>query len=190
MIKNQSLSAEDLLWNKEMEKWLSVESLPEFGIHLVNASSGEDQDILNFDSQPSVAKSNQKVDLLATSRILKSQSPWVMFISIFMYISAAGMFLGFLFALVKGGQDRDPQLIAQGIIWLVQMVGVVFAAIFLNRFVSSVNRFSNSKRVSDLNLSFSWLHRFWLLVSIVLIIWLFFVVTALIYLFAVGGAIL
>ena len=185
MIQSQSLSAEDLLWNKEMDNWLPVDRLPEFGAYLVK-SSGVANEALNVVSQQSAGK----VDLTETARLLKSQSPWVMFISILLYVSAACLFLLFLFSLVKGGQERDPQLIGVGIGFLVLLVVFLVAAIFLSRFVSGINRFNNSRQVSDLNQSFSWLYRFWLLISIVLIIWLFLVFVVVIYIFSIGGVFL
>ena len=184
MIKKEALAAEDLLWHSDMSEWQPIDSLPEFAAYLPQEVAINVGDSGNSRSSN---RSGSASDLNGTARILKSQTSWVLFMCICMYITAGLLFLAFLFGVIKGGQLRSNYLIGQGVGSLLQMGVVIVAAIFLNRFAACANRFSRTKRVDDLNQAFEWLQRFWLLISIVLIIFIFLTVTLLIIVFSISG---
>ena len=81
-------------------------------------------------------------------------------------------------------------LVAQSIVALVQCIVIAIAAVFLNRYASAAGKFALTKDVANLNLSMRWLGRFWLFLSIVLIVWLVFIVIAIIYAFTLKEVLL
>ena len=176
------VSKSDMVWKSGMDDWQPVSAMPEFALE-------SEQDVRSVSSihTGGHGSSSGSVNLTECAMTVRSTTGWVIFICVFLYFASALLFLYFIYGVVQAAKLGSSILVAQSIIALIQSVVIATAAVFLNRYASAAGKFALTTDVASLNLSARWLARFWLFLSIVLIVWLVFFVVLMIYALAIEG---
>lgn len=175
------VSKSDMIWKSGMDDWQPVSAVPEFALQ------SEQEIRVSSSVQVGSQGTSGAANLSECAMTIRSTTGWVIFISVFLYLASAALFLFFIYGVVQAAKLSSSILVAQSIIALIQSVVVGTAAVFLNRYAVAAGKFALTRDVASLNLSMRWLGRFWLFLSIVLIVWLVFILVAIIYAFALEG---
>ena len=159
-IKTGDIVRSDRVWNAQMEDWERVGKRPEFkaAFEQMNAAV------------PSVSgKSSNILDLV---RLVVAAKQWLIALCILSFASSVSM-LALFFTSFSDGQDLRIQ---QAIFSLI-LAGIFAGLIVLvYQFMVESEKFVKSKLVDDLHSAYVWLNRFWITLSVGLLISIVFLV--------------
>ena len=156
LVASGNLDGSDLVWTDGMKEWAPAHSVP----GLVPYSSSSEA------SQPgSGAKLDKEV-----LRTLAETRPWIKFIVFVMYFyGALGLILGAA-AIVMGARWANPTIIAIGGFSMIYGAVSVWGGYLLSRYCTDIIKVLREGSMRRLDVSLKSIRRFWIFLSIVLIV--------------------
>jgi len=176
------LSPDDLVWTHGMQQWVparSIQALDLFGKPTLDRGPGETRGSAMAPSGDGLPES--------VCRAGADSRPWVLFIAVMGFVYAGLSVVGGLLGLIKGASRRDPDVIAYGLITVIIGAVSIIGATLLARCASYLGGLRYARQVAVLERALEALRSFWIFASIILIIFLAFIVFAIVYAVSVGA---
>src|SRR4051794_28837594 len=156
LLASGNLDSADLVWTDGMKEWAPAHAVP----GLLQYSSG---------GATGRASSSAKLDK-EVLRTLAETQPWIKFVAFVMYFyGALGLTLGSA-GIVMGARWNNTLMIASGGFSVVYGIVMVWGAQLLYRYCMDVVRTVREGSMRRLDISLKSIRRFWIFLSIVLIV--------------------
>jgi hypothetical protein len=176
------LGPDDLVWTQGMQQWVpakSIQALDLFGKPTLDRGPGGTQG-------SAMARSGDA----APASVCKAGSdsrPWVLFIAVMGFVYAGLSVVGGLLGLIRGAGRRDPDVVAYGLISVIIGAVAIIGAALLVRYANCLGGLRYGRHFAVLERALEALRSFWIFASIILIIFLAFIVFAIVYAVSVGA---
>lgn len=184
LIAAGQLGPDTSVWREGMADWVPAHTVP----GLVSSSTGRNESRHSRD--PEVLPSTKGDEIgHSIARVLEDSRPWVIFLSIAIFIYAALMFVGGIFYLILGARLALMPVTAAGLSSMVGSAIVGVGGYLLMSYANGIARFDRSRREETLRVALSSLKAFWVYLGVLLIVFIALGVIAAIIAFATIGSI-
>ncbi|TWT35590.1 hypothetical protein KOR34_04830 [Posidoniimonas corsicana] len=158
MLQSGMVDSDELVWTEGMDQWVAANQVRELGSVTNAVSPNSSRQVRDRDP---VSES--------TARTLAESRPWVLFISIFLYVTAALFIVGGILGLAVGPPELGVLRISASISLLLYGVVSFWAAQLLLNYTTRLGKFINSRSDAQLDSAFKGLKTFWVFTSFILI---------------------
>jgi hypothetical protein len=180
LIATGEVSPDTLVWNGEMPNWMVASAVPGL-IPAVAISGRADTGPAATSAQDGIAKSLCQAAL--------ASRPWVIFLAVTAFVYAGLWALAGFLLLVAGAGSAAAPAVALGLFWIIGAVVVGAGGMLLVNYAGHLGRLDYSKSSRVLEGALERLKAFWVYVSIVLIVFLAFIVFFAIWIIAIGASV-
>ncbi|MEX2121846.1 MAG: DUF4339 domain-containing protein [Pirellulales bacterium] len=178
LISGGRLSETDLVWNEGMTEWTAAGWVPALARHFSSPPSGK--------SGGRQSRSGEQLPA-ALCRAATASRGWVLFITITLFVYAALMALvGVLSLALEINLDRT-QAVASGLFSLIQAAMATVGALLLLKYSSRLGQLASARSTAVLEASLDAIKAFWIYVSILMIVFIAFMVVVMVILLAASS---
>ena len=172
MAVSGQLSPEDLVWSEGMGNWQPATSVP-------SLAWPQSQHVHGDSRHRSTAASDSSIDLPESlTRAAVGSRGWVIFVSVTLFVFAGLLALSGLGLMVNGARVGLASSVTAGVFSFLTAVVLAIGAYMLINYGSRLSGLRFSRSPALLERALETLRVFWLYVGICLIVWLVFLVIA------------
>lgn len=184
MAASGQLSPDDLVWTEGMSNWRAANSTPglSWPTGVSTPAFGLPAHQIRDDQRNRVSSSTATDAELSDSLVRSALNSrgWVLFVSIVMFLFAGLLTLGGIGFMVEGARARQSALVTGGIFPLLTAVVIAVGGFLLISYGNRLGGLRFSRAPILLERALDTLRVFWLYIGICLIVWLVFIVIAIV----------